>query len=80
MKTLNKKETIRNIMALLDSGKTVCINGGELWLGRGRVNNKIYIFWQHFGSSANRRNLQELTWIINTIFRCKYKNIVYTCK
>ena len=80
MKTLNKKETIKNIMALLDNGKTIYVNNGELWLGRGRLNNKKYIFWQHFGSSANRRNLQELTWIINTIFQCKYKNIVYTYK
>ena len=80
MKTLNKKETIKTIMALLDKGKTVYINGGSMWESFDiRANRKI-IKWQNYGSSANRRNLKELTWIINTIFRCKNKNIVYTCK
>lgn len=80
MKTLNKKETIKNIMALLDSGKTVYINGGSIWETFDiRANRKI-IKWQNYGSSANRRNLGELTWIINTIFRCKNKDIVYTYK
>lgn len=80
MTRLNKKETIKNIMQLLDNGKTVYINGGSIWETYDiRANRKI-IKWQNYGSSANRRNLNELTWIVNTIFRCKNKNIVYTYK
>lgn len=78
MKRLNKKETIRNIMRLLDDGHTVFIGCGSLWSGESR--GKTYIKWSHFGSSANRRTLEELTWVINTIFGCKYKKIVYTYK
>ena len=77
MKTLNKKETIKNIMKLLDSEKTVYINGGKLWEIQERGKN--YIKWCNFGSSANRRTLEELTWVINTIFECKNKTIIYTC-
>lgn len=80
MKTLNKKETIKNIMQLLDNGYTVYINGGSMWLSRCLKTNRKIIKWQNYGSSANRRNLKELTWIINTIFRCKNKDIVYTYK
>lgn len=80
MTRLNKKETIKNIMALLDSGKTVYINGGSMWETYDIKANRKIIKWQNFGSSANRRNLNELTWIINTIFGCKNKGIVYTYK
>ena len=80
MKTLNKKETIKSIMALLDNGKTIYINGGSLWGSYDMRANRKIIKWQNYGSSANRRNLKELTWIINTIFECKNKNIVYTYK
>lgn len=77
MRKLNKKETIKNIMKLLDNGKTICINGGKLWEIQDR--GKTYIKWCNFGCSANRRTLEELTWVINTIFGCKNKTIVYTC-
>lgn len=78
MTTLNKKETIKNIMQLLDDGKNVYIGSGCLWEIQER--GKIYIKWHHYGSSANRRTLEELTWVINTIFGFKYKKIVYTYK
>ena len=85
METLNKKETIKTIMSLLDSGKTVYIKDGdlnmrgELWETYAYNSNRKIIKWQHFGSSANRRTIKELTWVINTIFKCKNKDIVYTC-
>ena len=78
MTELNKKETIKNIMQLLDNGKIVYIGGGCLWETQDR--GKTYIKWSHFGSSANRRTLEELTWVINTIFEYKYKKIVYRYK
>lgn len=78
MKTLNKKEAVKNIMTLLDSGKTVYINGGYLWETFDRKAQRKIIKWQNFGQSANRRNLKELSWILNTIFDCKYRKIVYS--
>lgn len=78
MTTLNKKETIKNIMRLLDNDKIVYIGCGSLWEIQER--GKTFIKWSHFGSSANRRTLEDLTWVINTIFGCKYKKIIYTYK
>ena len=79
MEALNKKEKIRQVMKLLEQGKTVYINSGYgyLWLGRCRVSGKTLIYWHNFGQSANRKNLKELAWILNTIFDCKYKNFNY---
>lgn len=78
MRELNKKETIKNIMELLDNGKIVYIGCGSLWETQDR--SRTYIKWSHYGSSANRRTLEELTWVINTIFGYKYQEVVYTYK
>lgn len=80
MKALNKKKTIKDIMRLLDDDKTVYIGEGCLWEGNCRLTGRRLIFWQHYGQSANRRNLRDLTWIINTIFNCKGKAIEYRYK
>ena len=80
METLNKKEAIKNIMRLLDEGKTVYINGGSLWETIDYKANRKIIKWQNYGQSANKRNLKELTWLVNTIFECKNKKIVFTYK
>ena len=78
MKELNKKEAVKNIMALLDSGKTVYINGGYLWIMYDyRAGHKI-IKWRNFGESAIRRTLKDLIWLLNTIFDCKYRKVVYS--
>ena len=74
----NKRETIKNIMQLLDNDKIVYIDNGSLWKSYSR--GKAIIKWSHFGTSANRRTIKELTWIINTIFGYKYKKVVYTYK
>lgn len=31
--------------------------------------NKQYIYWRHYGSSANKNTRKELYWIITVIFR-----------
>ena len=79
MRTLNKKETVKEIMALLDNGKTVYIDNGCLWEGNCRLTGRRLIYWQHYGQSANRRSLRDLNWIINTIFECKGKAVEYHC-
>ena len=67
-------------MRLLDEGKTIYINGGCLWETTDYKANRKIIKWQNYGQSANRRTIQELTWVLNTIFNCKNKEIVYTYK
>jgi hypothetical protein len=80
MKALNKKQTVKEIMTLLDNGKTVYIEDGCLWEGNCRLTGRRLIYWRHYGQSANRRNLRDLTWIINTIFERKGKVIEYSYK
>ena len=65
-------------MRALKENKTVKIDSGSLWLGRCRSTGRQLIFWQHFGQSANRCNIKELTWIINTIFDKKRKDFNYS--
>lgn len=79
MKALNKKEKIEKVMYLLELGKTVYINySGYLWLRYDEKAKRQVIMWRNFGESANRKNIKELTWIINTIFDCKYKDFNYS--
>lgn len=78
---MNKTEKIKEIMKFLDKGyfiKIPCEHGstGILWEKYGR-DCKKYIYWKNFGESANRRNLRDLTWIINTIFQKKGKDFKY---
>lgn len=35
---------------------------------------KSYIYWQHYGSSANTISLANFIWIAQTIFDCKTAN------
>lgn len=74
----DKQKKIREVMEALKENKTVKIDSGSLWLGRCHVTGRQLIFWQHFGQSANRCNIKELTWIINTIFDKKRKDFNYS--
>ena len=71
-----KKQQIKQIKTLLDAGKTIILKGkmstGKLWA------DTSYIHWQHFGQSANKNTLADLTWIINVILELKGKKISYT--
>ena len=31
--------------------------------------NEQYIYWQHFGSSANKNTIESLAWILKNIFK-----------
>lgn len=74
----DKEKKIREVMEALKENKTVKIDNGLLWLGRCRVSGRLLIFWEHFGQSANRCNIEELTWIINIIFEKKRKNFNFS--
>lgn len=79
MEALSKKEKIKKVMYLLELGKTVSINySGLLWLKYDERARRPVIMWQNYGQSANRKNIKELTWIINNIFDCKYKDFNYS--
>ena len=71
---MNKKEQIKLIMEILDKGFTVAINEGQIWECKSRnpKDNRTYLFYRHFGQSAVRRTLTDLTWLLNTIFKQKY--------
>jgi hypothetical protein len=74
----DKQKKIREVMEALKENKTVKIDNGSLWSGRCPVSGHKLIYWQHFGQSANRCNIKELTWIINTIFDKKRKDFNYS--
>lgn len=57
-------------------GKTISLKG-KTSTGKLRADAR-YIYWQHFGQSANKNTLVDLTWIINVIFELKGKKITYT--
>lgn len=79
---MEKTKKIKEVMKFLDKGLYVKIpsehgSTGILWERLGRDGKTMYIYWQNFGQSANRRNLRDLTWIINTIFGKKGKDFEY---
>ena len=66
------RQSIRDIKTLLNKGYIVKVKGGGcLWL-----NNK-YIFWRHYGQSANKNTLKDLRWILKVIFEIDLNNIKY---
>lgn len=76
MEKINK---IKEVMKLLDEGKYVKIEDeygdGTLWEQESR--GVTYIYWHHFGQSAVRRNLKNLTWVINTIMHKKNQDFEF---
>ena len=79
VKTMNTKENaIKEIFALLTDGNSVKIkdhkynNFGEIsYCGE-------FAHFSHFGSSAVRLNIRNITWLVNTIFNYKnVDNIIY---
>lgn len=80
---MKKSEKIKEVMSYLDRAYTVRIDNGKLWKKFSNCNledfhHREYIFYTHFGQSAIRRNLKELTWVINTIFEKKNKDFSFT--
>lgn len=56
-----KCKNLKRAKTLLDQGKTIYVNGCEIW------NNGQYYCWINYGSSACRRNLNELRFVFHTI-------------
>ena len=75
---MTKLQKLKNIYALIKAGNIVAVSGkhgnGYLWVSESDFSNRKYIHWQSFGSSANRMGLNNLRWIINTIFESKSIN------
>lgn len=55
------------------------LGGTYFWdvmcIGNGVGGN--YIFWRHYGSSANRVSLQNLKWILKEIFKMTPEEFLY---
>ena len=63
-----------------DEGKRMLPHGCKCWIGESSNPNCKYklIFWEHFGSSANRMSLSDLRWIAKVIGHCttyQYKTV-----
>ena len=73
--TEQKNRVIRKIKTLVNTGNIVKVQKANsnskltLWL------NNNYIMWQYYGQSAIKNNIKELTWLINTLFESKGKEI-----
>ena len=68
-----KNELLHKIMHELRNMKTVKVLGrngyGTIKIGFG--NGGWFLFWNHFGSSAQRITLKNLKWILDVIFESK---------
>ena len=44
--------------------------------------NEQYIYWQHFGSSANKNTMESLAWILKNIFKLTPEEFIekYECR
>ena len=44
--------------------------------------NEQYIYWQHFGSSANKNTMESLAWILKNIFKLTPEEFLekYECR
>lgn len=72
---MTKTQIINTIYDILQSGKIVEIDGKNM---NGTIcKQQQYLYWEHFGSSAEKCNKKNLIWIINTIFECKNKKPTY---
>ena len=71
---MTKREKLRQVMRDLKCGwtlkygsmATVCIGTCDRWGSPSY--GKDYLYWNHYGSSANRVNLESLQWVLDVIF------------
>lgn len=44
--------------------------------------NQQYIYWRHFGSSANKNTVEDLEWILENIFKLSPEKFIekYECR
>lgn len=68
---MKKSEKIKQVYDLLNLG---CVIGFKNGYAQKEGNNICYV---HAGASAIHCNLENLKWIINTIFRFKYRDFDY---
>ena len=41
---------------------------GKMYVQKSRIIDVNYIFWEHYGSSAEKNSLTQLRWLIDNIF------------
>jgi hypothetical protein len=69
-----KTKNIHDAMDALYAGKAIQPDGtwGRIWMDYGQGGR--YIFWLHYGGSAERVSLRDLRWIFRVIFESKTYN------
>ena len=79
MNTAEKKEIIQKIKKYMQTFakiKVFCKGKKENMILWSSDDNK-YIYYEHFGRSAIKNNISELTWIINNILGAKKQEIEF---
>lgn len=74
---MKKQDTIKHIKSLLDRGLTVYVYTQDSQCPLKLWHYGSFIMWQHYGQSAQRNTLAELTWLINNILEAKRQRIYY---
>ena len=62
-----KTENLKAAYKAIKNGHTICCNNAQIWIDYGRKGDRQYIFWYHYGSSAERLGIQNLRWIMKVI-------------
>ncbi len=58
-------------------GKIEKHNAGGTYFWNVLSSDKVYIYWRHYGSSANKISLTSLRWILRTIFNTTAEQFLY---
>lgn len=66
-KTYNLIEAYNTVL----NGDTIKVNDVTIWLYYSERENRYYIRWQHYGSSAEKTNLNDFRWLLKTIAKSK---------
>lgn len=51
----------------LQMGETIVVNNCRIWLHYNVEENKHYIHWESYGTSATEMSLKDLRWILTKI-------------
>lgn len=66
-KTYNLIEAYNTVL----NGDTIKVNDVTIWLIYSERENRYYIHWQHYGSSAVKTNINEFRWLLQVIAKSK---------
>ena len=71
-----KENNLRRAFRDIKSGKIIKCKNCTIWYDYSKRNRRHYIYWQNYGSSADRPSLENLRWIFETV--AKSDDYTYT--